>query len=93
MDNSEHDVLTYMAFPRQHRTKLHSSNPIERLNKRGETPCGCRRQLSQRSINYLPDHDLRPSDKLHHLDGRDPCRSDWRAVVSVSSVTQRSRFA
>ena len=33
MDNSQHDVLTYMAFPRQHRTKLHSSNPIERLNK------------------------------------------------------------
>ncbi|MFW8637593.1 transposase, partial [Cribrihabitans pelagius] len=29
----EHDVLAYMAFPRQHRTKLHSANPIERLNK------------------------------------------------------------
>ena len=24
---------TYMSFPRQHRTKLHSTNPIERLNK------------------------------------------------------------
>ena len=23
----------YMAFPAQHRTKLHSTNPIERLNK------------------------------------------------------------
>jgi putative transposase len=22
-----------MAFPRQHRTKLHSTNPIKRLNK------------------------------------------------------------
>jgi putative transposase len=33
MDVSEHDVLAYMAFPRQHRTKLHSTNPIERLNK------------------------------------------------------------
>jgi len=33
MDTSEHDVLAYMAFPRQHRTKLHSTNPIERLNK------------------------------------------------------------
>ena len=31
MDNSEHDVLAYMAFPRQHCTKLHSTNPIERL--------------------------------------------------------------
>ena len=33
MEASEHDVLAYMAFPRQHRTKLHSTNPIERLNK------------------------------------------------------------
>lgn len=33
MDESEHDVLAYMGFPRQHRTKLHSTNPIERLNK------------------------------------------------------------
>lgn len=33
MDDSEHDVLAYMSFPRQHRTKLHSTNPIERLNK------------------------------------------------------------
>lgn len=32
IDASEHDVLAYMAFPRQHRTKLHSTNPIERLN-------------------------------------------------------------
>ena len=33
MDASEHDVLAYMSFPRQHRTKLHSTNPIECLNK------------------------------------------------------------
>ena len=33
MDESEADVLAYMSFPRQHRTKLHSTNPIERLNK------------------------------------------------------------
>jgi putative transposase len=33
MDESEHDVLAYMAFPLQHRTKLHSTNPLERLNK------------------------------------------------------------
>ena len=33
MDDTEHDVLAYMAFPVQHRTKLHSTNPIERLNK------------------------------------------------------------
>jgi putative transposase len=33
MDESEHDVLAYMNFPAQHRTKLHSTNPLERLNK------------------------------------------------------------
>jgi len=33
MDDSEHDVLAYMSFPAQHRTKLHSTNPLERLNK------------------------------------------------------------
>ena len=34
MDESEADVLAYMAFPAQHRTKLHSTNPLERLNKK-----------------------------------------------------------
>jgi transposase-like protein len=33
MDESEHDVTAYMAFPAPHRTKLHSTNPLERLNK------------------------------------------------------------
>ena len=38
MDESEHDVLAYMAFPARpgparHRAKLHSTNPLERLNK------------------------------------------------------------
>jgi transposase-like protein len=33
MDESEHDVLAYMPFPAQHRVKLHSTNPLERLNK------------------------------------------------------------
>jgi putative transposase len=33
MDDAEADVLAYMSFPGQHRTKLHSTNPLERLNK------------------------------------------------------------
>jgi transposase-like protein len=33
MDESEHEVLAYMAFPAQHRAKLHGTNPLERLNK------------------------------------------------------------
>ena len=32
MDEAEHDVLAYMSFPKEHRTKLHSNNPIERVN-------------------------------------------------------------
>ena len=32
MDDAEADVLAYMGFPAQHRTKIHSTNPLERLN-------------------------------------------------------------
>lgn len=32
MDDAEADVLAYMGFPAQHRAKLHSTNPLERLN-------------------------------------------------------------
>jgi transposase-like protein len=32
MDEAENDVLAYMDFPAAHRAKLHSTNPIERVN-------------------------------------------------------------
>ena len=32
MDETETDVLAYMDFPPAHRPKLHSTNPLERLN-------------------------------------------------------------
>ena len=32
MDDSEHDVLAFMAFPKAHRKQLASTNPLERLN-------------------------------------------------------------
>ncbi|GJD76320.1 IS256 family transposase [Methylobacterium goesingense] len=32
MDTAEPDVLAYMGFPAAHRVKLHSTNPLERLN-------------------------------------------------------------
>lgn len=32
MDYAAPDVLAYMSFPAQHRVKLHSTNPLERLN-------------------------------------------------------------
>jgi putative transposase len=33
MDEAEPDVLAFMDFPERHRAKLHSTNPLERLNK------------------------------------------------------------
>jgi len=33
MDEAEHDVLAYMAFDESLRAKLHSTNPLERVNK------------------------------------------------------------
>jgi hypothetical protein len=32
MDEAEADVLAFMSFPKDHRAKIHSINPIERLN-------------------------------------------------------------
>jgi putative transposase len=32
LDDAEPDVLAYMTFPKEHLAKLHSTNPIERLN-------------------------------------------------------------
>jgi putative transposase len=32
MDEAEADVLAFMSFPKDHRPKIHSTNPIERLN-------------------------------------------------------------
>jgi len=31
-DSAAPDVLAFMAFPKDHRTKIHSTNPLERLN-------------------------------------------------------------
>jgi putative transposase len=32
MDEAEPDVLAYMTFPKDHRAKIHSTNPLERVN-------------------------------------------------------------
>jgi putative transposase len=33
IDDGEADVLAHMDFPLRHRNKIHSTNPLERLNK------------------------------------------------------------
>ena len=32
LDEAETDVLAYMSFPKDHRPKIHSTNPLERVN-------------------------------------------------------------
>jgi transposase-like protein len=46
MDEAEADVFAYMTFPVQHRAKLHSTHPVDRLN--GEI------KRLNRSGRYLP---------------------------------------
>ncbi len=46
---NEHDVLAYMAFDESLRSKLHSTNPLERVNKeikRRDNVVGVRRENS-----------------------------------------------
>ena len=52
MDEAEHDVLAYMSFPREHRQKLHSTNPIERLHAEVKRRTNVVRYLSQRSRHH-----------------------------------------
>ena len=33
MDDAEHDVLAFMAFPKEHWSQIASTNPLERVNK------------------------------------------------------------
>jgi len=33
LDEAEEHVLAHMSFPEQHRRRLHSTNPLERLHK------------------------------------------------------------
>jgi len=52
IDESETDVLAHMDFPCQHRTKIHSTNPLERLNKEvNAAPTWLR--YSKRKCNHL----------------------------------------
>jgi transposase-like protein len=70
MDDAEHDVPACMSFPGEHRTKLHSDNPIERLNgeiKRRTEVVGVRACLRTDG-----SHALTPERRRHRSPGRRP---------------------
>jgi len=54
MDAAETDVLAYMSFPKDHRTKIHSNNPIERLNGEIKRAHRGRRHLPKRGRYHPP---------------------------------------
>src|SRR5438309_2797766 len=65
IDDSETDVLSYLDFPEQHRSKLHSTNPLERLNKEVKLrlPRFSGRFVSLQSTSWS----WRPACRLHRL--------------------------
>ena len=54
MDDSEHDVLAFITFPAQHRTKLHYQS-VGTLEQRSQTARRCRRHLPQRGQHHPAD--------------------------------------
>ncbi len=64
MNEAGHDVLAHMSFPKEHRAKLNSTNPIERLNgeiKRRTDVLGIRAFLRTNG-----SHALTPQRRSHH---------------------------
>ena len=82
MDDSETDVLGYMTFTSQHRPKLHSTNPLERLN--GEVEC--RTEV----IGIFPNEALSPaSSDRAALGGRKIVSSCPSHRATTSRLTLR----
>jgi len=68
MEESEDDVLAYMAFPAAHRTTLHSVNTLERLNKGARH---CLAQAPYRRGRHLSVQSLhRPAHRRHAARGQ-----------------------
>jgi hypothetical protein len=67
MDQAETDVLAYMSFPTDHRTKIHSNKPIERLN--GEIKRRTRLRRLPAEGQVLSQHAGPQGDPLHPRSG------------------------
>jgi len=84
MDEAEQDVLAFMTFPKDHRTKIHSTNPLERLNKevKRRTHVVGLRGLTPASPTVL----LASQPGRHHPPGRrHPARAE-RRVGRLSQI-------
>ena len=84
MDTAEVDVLAYMDLPAQHRVKLHSTNPLERLN--GEI----KRRTEVPRVGLRP-----PEDRLRHLPQRSGYHPARRAILLEQNdewAVQRARY-
>ena len=49
MDEAEHDVVAFMSFPEEHRVRVHSTNPLERLRREIKRPTNV--------VGILPNQD------------------------------------
>ena len=52
MDTAEADVLAFMTFPKEHRAKIHSTNPLERGQRGDQAAHGRPRHLPERSRGH-----------------------------------------
>jgi transposase-like protein len=71
MDEAEADVLAYMSFPKEHWTKIHSTNGLERPDPRGQAPHRRGRHLSQRRRRPPPGRG-HPDGAARRMGGAEP---------------------
>jgi len=71
IDESEADVLAHMNFCVQHRVKIYSTNPIERLNKEVKRRTDVAGIVSQRGLDH-------PADRRRAAEANDEWQTQHR---------------